>query len=104
MDNKIFKGKMHPITKWCNKNGVNLDQQRKLKVFIDDLMEAQRKDEFTKKKLDAKIEKLESKIMEAIGWAVADCRAILDDGGDPRKSDIDDVIYRAIRDLNLDEL
>ena len=36
---------------------------------------------------------------EAIGWAYADCCVTLDKGGDPRKTDMADVILRAREDL-----
>lgn len=34
----------------------------------------------------------------AIGWAYADCCATLDNGEDPRKTDMADVIKRAQKD------
>ena len=39
--------------------------------------------------------------LEAVGWAYADCCADLDNGTDPRKADMDDVVKRAENDLNL---
>jgi len=41
------------------------------------------------------------KVIEAIGWAYADCCADLDKGKDPRKTDMSDVLKRAIKDLDL---
>lgn len=46
-------------------------------------------------------QKLKDKIFEAIGWAYADCCASLDNGKDPRKTDMADVIKRAKKDLQL---
>lgn len=42
------------------------------------------------------------KVIEAIGWAYADCCTTLDKGGDPRQTDMADVIERATKDLELD--
>lgn len=39
--------------------------------------------------------------LEAVGWAYADCCTDLDAGKDPRKADMDDVIARAKKDLDL---
>lgn len=38
---------------------------------------------------------------EAIGWAYADCCATLDSGGDPRKTEMSDVLSRASNDLSV---
>jgi len=38
---------------------------------------------------------------EAIGWAYTDCCSTLDAGGDPRKTNMADVIKRAEKDLGL---
>lgn len=57
--------------------------------------------------LDNEIDKLPKEsskkngIMEAIGWAYADCCATLDKGNDPRQTDMADVIDRAEKDLGL---
>ena len=39
--------------------------------------------------------------LEAIGWAYADCCVTLDNGKDPRLTDMGDVLKRAIEDLQL---
>ena len=39
--------------------------------------------------------------VEAIGWAYADCSVTLDQGRDPRDTDMATVIPRAVKDLQL---
>ena len=46
-------------------------------------------------------EKAEKHITEAVGWAYADCCGTLDAGGDPRKTDMNGVMPRAVKDLGL---
>jgi hypothetical protein len=50
-----------------------------------------------------RIAELESKWTEAIGWAYADCCATLDAGGDPRQTEMSDVLLRATIDLGEGE-
>jgi len=40
-------------------------------------------------------------VLEGIGWAYADCCVTLDEGNDPRQTDMGDVISRAEKDLGL---
>jgi hypothetical protein len=50
----------------------------------------------------AELEKSQSdKVFGAIGWAYADCCITLDKGGDPRQTDMNDVLSRARIDLEL---
>ena len=49
----------------------------------------------------AAIDKLRSKVTQAIGWAYADCCITLDKGGDPRQTEMPDVLARATKDLGL---
>ncbi|MBE9515947.1 MAG: hypothetical protein IME93_03100 [Proteobacteria bacterium] len=44
--------------------------------------------------------RLQGKWVEALGWAYADCCATLDNGGDPRKTEMPDVLERATKDLS----
>jgi len=53
-------------------------------------------------KLKALIEpeqQLSAEVCQAIGWAYADCCMILDGGGDPRQTEMSDVLRRAGKDL-----
>jgi hypothetical protein len=47
------------------------------------------------------IEHRNDKVIEAIGWAHADCCADLDAHTDPRKTNMTNVLERAKKDLNL---
>ncbi len=49
--------------------------------------------------LAKRIAELEKKWIEAIGWAYADCCTTLDAGGDPRQTEMSDVLHRATIDL-----
>ena len=52
---------------------------------------------FDKLALEKEIEKARA---EAIGWAYADCCITLDNGGDPRQTEMSDVLERANKDLS----
>lgn len=41
---------------------------------------------------------------QAIGWAYADCCVTLDNGGDPRQTEMSGVLDRAMKDLELDAM
>ena len=43
--------------------------------------------------------RLTKEVIEAIGWAYADCFLTLDKGGDPRETDMGDVFEKATKDL-----
>jgi len=49
----------------------------------------------------SEIQRLKDKAIEAIGWAYADCCVTLDNGGDPRKTEMSDVLRRAQEDLEI---
>ena len=46
--------------------------------------------------------KAEAKTIQAIGWAYADCCGTLDQGGDPRKTEMPGVLERATKELELE--
>lgn len=49
--------------------------------------------------MQERIAALEVKWVQAIGWAYADCCTTLDAGGDPRQTEMPDVLRRATIDL-----
>lgn len=53
--------------------------------------------------LQAEIDELKGKVIQAIGWAYADCCAELDSGGDPRTMKMPDVLERAMVDLEIEK-
>ena len=50
------------------------------------------------------VDELIGRVVEAIGWAYADCCATLDNGGDPRKAEMSSVLERAIKDLSIQSI
>jgi len=44
---------------------------------------------------------IDEKVIEAIGWAYADCFVMLDKGLDPREAELPEVLERARKDLEL---
>ena len=51
--------------------------------------------------LEKERDDLKDKIIEAVGWAYADCCTDLDKGIDPRKTDMNDVLKRVEIDLGI---
>jgi hypothetical protein len=47
------------------------------------------------------ISRVEDKATMAIGWAYADCCVTLDEGGDPRQTEMTSVLERAKKDLDF---
>lgn len=54
----------------------------------------------TTKAYDALVALIETARVEALGWMLAEMCRILDNGGDPRKEDIAEMLPRAVEDLS----
>jgi hypothetical protein len=55
----------------------------------------------SKQEYEKKLQEYKDKIIEAIGWAYADCCVSLDKGEDPRKNNMPEVLERAKKDLQV---